>query len=119
MTTEQRLKELIISKYGSVLKFTQKISIPYSTMDSVFRRGINNSTVNTISKVCTELGISIDYLIEGNIMSSNSIKWIKMPDHNNGNQIVHEVKCPVCKCHETYLEKAPEVCYVCEERREV
>lgn len=46
-------------------------------------------------------------------------EWIKLPDYNNGNQIVHEVKCPVCKCHETYLGKAPEVCYVCEERRKI
>jgi len=46
-------------------------------------------------------------------------EWIKMPDYDNGNQVVHEVKCPVCKYHETYLGKAPEVCYVCEERREV
>ena len=45
-------------------------------------------------------------------------EWIKLPDYDNGNQVVHEVKCPVCKCHETYLgSDVPKECYICGERR--
>lgn len=45
--------------------------------------------------------------------------WIKLPDYNNGTHIIHEVKCPVCKLHETYIKDIPQSCYICGERREL
>lgn len=64
---EEKLKELIINKFGSVLKFTQKFGIPYSTMTSLFSRGVNKTNINTILKVCQALNISADELANGRI----------------------------------------------------
>jgi DNA-binding Xre family transcriptional regulator len=64
---EDKLKELIINKHGSVLKFTQKFGIPYSTMTSLFSRGVNKTNINTILKVCQALNISADELANGRI----------------------------------------------------
>ena len=46
------------------------------------------------------------------------IKWIRLPNFCNGQYIVHEVKCPKCKCHFTYIGVTPDRCDICEERRE-
>ena len=43
------------------------------------------------------------------------MEWIKLPDYDNGKQIVHEVKCPVCNTHITYISDIPKSCYVCGE----
>lgn len=67
MTIEEQLKELIIKKYSSVLQFTQKFDIPYSTMTSLFSRGVNKTNINTIIKVCQALNISADELAAGRI----------------------------------------------------
>lgn len=43
--------------------------------------------------------------------------WIKLPDHTYKicpGVIVHEVKCPICNTHETFVgENFPNFCYVC------
>ena len=67
MTIEEQLKELIIKKHSSVLQFTQKFEIPYSTMTSLFSRGVNKTNINTIIKVCQALNISADELAVGRI----------------------------------------------------
>lgn len=69
MTTEDKLKEYILSKYRSIREFTIAIDMPYSTLDSVFKRGIDNSSVGVIFKICNALNISPDALAEGEIVS--------------------------------------------------
>lgn len=67
MTIEEKLKELILSRYRSVLVFTNSIGMPYATMTSIFKRGINNSSVVNIIKICNALGISADALAQNRI----------------------------------------------------
>lgn len=67
MTIEEKLKDLILTRYHSVREFTIQHDIAYTTMDSVFRRGVNNSSVSTIIKICKALGISADALADGEI----------------------------------------------------
>lgn len=71
MTTEEKLKLLILNRYKSVREFTQEVDIPYTTMDSIFRRGVSNSSVSNIVKICKKLGISADELSEGRITPVN------------------------------------------------
>lgn len=71
MTTEDKLKNLILSKYGSVRKFTQQYDLPYSTVATLFSRGIKNTSVATLIKVCQILGISADELLAGRITYIN------------------------------------------------
>lgn len=68
---EEQIKELIINKYGSVRQFALKINIPYTTIDSILKRGIDNSNVNNVIKMCKALNISIDKLVENRKIVSN------------------------------------------------
>lgn len=68
MTSEEKLKELILSKHSSILEFTQKIGMPYGTIQSIFKRGIQNSSVTNIIKICDALGISADALAQDQII---------------------------------------------------
>ena len=68
MTTEERLKELILTRYNSLREFTLDIDIAYSTFDSIMRRGIQNATINNVIKICNALHISADALANGEIV---------------------------------------------------
>ena len=67
MTIEEKLKDLILRRFHSIREFTIAIDMPYTTMDSIFRRGIGNSSVSNIIKICKALGISADALADGEI----------------------------------------------------
>lgn len=61
---EEKLRNLIIEKYGSVRQFSFKINIPYTTVDSILKRGLDNSNVGNVIKMCKALGLSIDNLLD-------------------------------------------------------
>lgn len=68
MTIEKELKNLILKRYGSILEFTNKTGLPYSTIDSIFRRGVLNSNIANVIKICEELKISVDALASNEII---------------------------------------------------
>ena len=68
MSTEEKLKEFILSKYSSVREFTLEIDFPYTTLDSLLKRGIGNSSVTNVLKICKALHISGDALANGEIV---------------------------------------------------
>ena len=74
MNTEEKLREFILSRYRSVLEFTEAIEMPYGTIQSIFRRGISNSSVTNIIKICKALDISADELANGNITPNIPLK---------------------------------------------
>ena len=77
MTIEEKLREYILTYYKSIREFTQKAEIPYSTMDGILKRGIANSSIGNILKVCSALGISADELARNRIVpSANQVKHI-------------------------------------------
>ena len=47
---ESKIKELIISRYGSLKKFSEKINMPWTTLDSILKRGIANSNIKNVLK---------------------------------------------------------------------
>lgn len=67
---EDSLKNLILSRYRSVREFTTTIDMPYSTMDSIFKRGIRKANMDNIIKICNALEISADALANGEIVSN-------------------------------------------------
>lgn len=67
MSIEDQLKALILSRYHSIREFTLIVDMPYTTMDSIFRRGIGNSSVSNVIKICKALRISADALADGEI----------------------------------------------------
>ena len=62
---ENKIKNLIISRYGSLSSFCEKVNLPYSTVDSILKRGFGKANVLNVIKICDELGISIDNLKNG------------------------------------------------------
>ena len=79
MTTENLLKNLITSRYKSVRNFSRLIDVPYTTVDSIFKRGIMKSGVTLMLKICDYLCIDIYSLAEGKIRD-------KMPDNYHFSQ---------------------------------
>jgi transcriptional regulator with XRE-family HTH domain len=77
---EKVLKDLILSRYKSIREFAIETGIPYSTIDSIFKRGIANSGVSNVMKICNKLGIDIDSLIDGRVS-------YKISDNSVGNDI--------------------------------
>ena len=73
MTIEDELKNLILEKYGSIKYFSEKAGLKYTTVDTIFRRGIMNSGVQNIIAMCHELGISTDELADGRIVYVENI----------------------------------------------
>lgn len=82
MTIEEKLKAYILTKYRSMREFTQSIGIPYSTMTTILKRGIENSNVLNIIKICQELEISADELAAGRIVpvASANLTPLKIED---------------------------------------
>lgn len=53
------LKEGINKKYGGVAQFSRQTNIPYSTLNSIFKKGLDNSKFSMIIKMCRELDINV------------------------------------------------------------
>ena len=68
MSTEDKLKEYILNRYKSLREFAQIINMSPTTLDSILKRGIDNSSITNIIKICKELKISVDELADGNIV---------------------------------------------------
>lgn len=62
---EKDLKDLILSRYKSIREFTTAINLPYSTVDSVLKRGVNKAGINTIITICKALKIDTEKLADG------------------------------------------------------
>lgn len=71
-TIENELKELILSKYKSLREFTLKIEMPYSTLDTILKRGVDKANIINILKICNELNISANKLAIGIIEYINT-----------------------------------------------
>lgn len=65
---ENKIKDIIIDRYGSVKRFADKIQIPYTTIDTILKRGLLNSNVLNVIKICNELGIDIDELANNKVV---------------------------------------------------
>ena len=68
MKFDSMLKQYILSRYGTLKDFAAACDISYSTMDAIFRRGSEKTSVDNIIKICSVLGIKTDELIEGRIV---------------------------------------------------
>lgn len=64
---EQELRELIVSKYKSVKAFSEEANLPYTTVDSILKRGVERANVKSIIKLCQALHIDTDALADGRI----------------------------------------------------
>lgn len=68
MTIEEKLKEYILAKYKSIREFVLVADIPYSTVDTILKRGVMNASIGNVLKICSALSISADELANGKIV---------------------------------------------------
>lgn len=98
MQAEERIKELIIAKYGNVRAFATESGISYTTVRSILERGVMNAKAENVFKMCRMLGISPDTLadweLEGSpTKTSHDIdEAIKNAVMYNGNTLTEEDK---------------------------
>lgn len=45
---ELKIKEMIIERYGSIKKFSEVIDMPWTTLDSILKRGFANSNITNV-----------------------------------------------------------------------
>ena len=69
---ESQLRQMIINKYGSLKKFSDTINMPWTTLDSILKRGIANSNITNVMKITKELGIDTESLASGIIVESSA-----------------------------------------------
>lgn len=74
MTIENKLKRYIMTRYSSLREFTIKSDIPYSTVNAILKRGIANSSLSNVSKICKALNISLDELEHNRIVPLDNIE---------------------------------------------
>ena len=90
MGVEEELKKIIIDRYGSVNRFATVCDVPYSTIATIFVRGINKANISTVIAICKELKISADELANGKITPYQYIEpnmeYINLDDLNEENQ---------------------------------
>ena len=60
------MKKMITAKYVSIRQFANEISISYTTLQSIFKRGLKAGIQNII-KICQALNIDINALANGKI----------------------------------------------------
>lgn len=70
---EQELKDLIISRYGSLKKFSEDINIAWSTLDGVIKRGANKANITSLIKICEGLSIDCESLYYGRILPKQDL----------------------------------------------
>lgn len=87
--SEDKLKEYILTKYKSIREFTVAVNMPYSTIDSIFKRGIRKASIDNIIKICDFLNISVDALIEG-IIEPKSSQHHTRAAHFDGTEYTEE-----------------------------
>lgn len=71
MRVEDQLKELILERYKSLRAFTQEINIPYSTVDTILKRGIDRAGVVTMAKICKALDLDLEGLASGKLQKKS------------------------------------------------
>lgn len=68
MNIEDRLKDLIIAKYGGIYPFAKAINIPNTTITTILKRGIHKAGIDNIIAICDALNISVDEIVQDRIV---------------------------------------------------
>lgn len=92
MVIEEKLKDFILTRYTSISEFSRSIEMPNSTLESIFKRGIGNSSVTNIIKICKALKISVDALADGEIVPVNTRPTKRIAKEIDVEEILEDTK---------------------------
>lgn len=79
-TLSEILKSEILKNYQNIKQFSDASGIPYMTISSVLKRGVENSVFGTVLRICNALNISIDGLLRDRALNSIKEKLQKLGD---------------------------------------
>lgn len=68
MTTEDKVKDLIIKRYGNLMNFANECDLSYSTLFTILTRGFKKANVSNVIRICNTLNISTDALADDHIV---------------------------------------------------
>lgn len=87
---EQEIKNIIISRYGSMKKFSETIDMPWTTLDSILKRGIANSNISNVLKITKELNLDAEALVDGSIKNSLNKEIHTIAAHHDNEEWTEE-----------------------------
>ena len=64
---ETEVKKIIISRCGTVKKFADMIDLPYSTVDTILKRGFKNSNAYNVGLIFGALQLDTRSILDGKI----------------------------------------------------
>jgi len=77
---EELLQEMILDRYGSILKFSEATNIPKTTLYRVLGRGLNTNSVDVFLKIFAELNLDPDAYAGGLIREkSDDPEYVDVP----------------------------------------
>ena len=81
MNIEEDILREIKYKYKTVKSFSNIINLPYTTVDSILKRGILNSSVNNVVKIFVELDLDLEKTVLENTLigKPKSLRLLKIP----------------------------------------
>lgn len=66
MTLTERMDDLMELRHiDSKAELARLAGLPYSTIDGIYKRGSDNATLKTLTKICRVFDCSLDYLVDG------------------------------------------------------
>lgn len=107
MTLEEKLKDLIIRRYGTMKAFAEYAGIKYTTLAAIMKRGIMNSTIDNIFTLCHALNISVDALAKGQIIPLPEEDLPKEQQVNDLPDLVDAYVYHIQNNHECTLDDKP------------
>ena len=87
---EANIKSLIIERYGSLKKFSETIDMPWTTLDSILKRGMANSNITNVLKITRELGLDAEKIVDGEIVFSGKQESTTIAAHFDGSEYTED-----------------------------
>ena len=79
-----------LEKYGSLKKFSETIDMPWTTLDSILKRGMANSNITNVLKITRELGLDAEKIVDGDIVYSNKQEPTILAAHFDGEEYTED-----------------------------
>ena len=79
MELEKEIEKIIKNRYKSINNFCKQFDFPWSTVKAILTRGINNSSVTSVIKLCKALNLDLEKLTQG-IIADKQINPQKVND---------------------------------------
>ncbi len=103
MEREAKLKQIIQEKYGNLSRFAEASGVPYTTINNIFKRGLDGVGVGTVVKLCTLLGVDVESLIQGELAPRASVMGQALPAGCQPVRFVHKPRLGAIACGQPIL----------------